>query len=318
MAAKKKTENSVKQERNKYTATGESATSDDTVKGLDPEKAIGFPQPAKVKEKPKVVVTETAPPSKRRTATPEERATISEGKVRSGETADRYQAAEDKDLAQTEDTLTRIEREKVRSAEEEKIGPRYSGEGYESGRPISETKYPMPTSKAENATDPNRTMEGRASGKSPLLNFTGSGDLKYVKPANAMRIGESTQQLDDKHVRGLMEAKPHQVTSARRTLETHRSNYGTPHKAQQFCANDSCRNVIKESGADKFADAYDAGNVTWRPVGGTKKPFIGIGQASGNKGSGEFCGGGVCNTAVDKSTPTPRPPKSAVEGDGYA
>jgi hypothetical protein len=317
MAAKKKTEGSVKHTRNRYTETGESATREDVVKGLDPEKAIGFPQPTRAKEKPKVVVTETAPPSKRRTATPEERATIAAGKVRSGEVADRHQAAEDRDLSQTEDTLTRIEREKQEQATEEKIGPRYSGEGYERGRPISETKYPMPTSKAENATDPSRTMEGRAPGKSPLLNFTGSGDLKYVKPANA-QAGKSTQEVDNQRFRAVMDAKPHQVTAARRTLETHRSEHGTPHGAQQFCANDSCRNVVKESGADKFADAYDQGAVTWRSVGGTKKPFIGVGQAAGNKEAGEFCGGGVCNTAVKKATPTPRPPRSAVEGDGYA
>jgi hypothetical protein len=309
MAAKKKTENSVKQERNKYTATGESATREDTVKKLNPETAIGFPQPTKQKEKPKVVVTETAPPSKRRTATPEERATISKGKVRSGEVADRHQAVEDKALSQTEDTLTRIEREKQERITEAKVGPRYSGEGYEGGRPVSETKYPMPTTKAKNATNPERTTEGRAQGKRAALNFTGSGEMQYVKPANASQDGESTQEVDNKRFRAVMNAKPHQVTAARRTLETHRSEQGTPHKAQQFCANDSCRNVIKESGQDKFADAYDAGAVTWRKVGNTQKPFIGIGQASGNKEAGEFCGGGVCNTAVEKATPTPRPGK---------
>lgn len=271
MAAKKNTENSVKQERNRYTATGESATREDTVKKLDPAKATGLSE-MRIKDKPKVETTESLPSDHpmmqpRAKKEPVKKAKLSpEARFAKSEQAQR-------ELDEMEGVAPRTRKQ----------GARYVGEGIESGRLTSTTNYPIPTSKTGGASQIKTAV--RDSGRK-AYDFTGStGNLAYEAPvgANGARIaGRSTEEQHVAKIRRLDTAKPSQVEGIKREINAHIDAHGHSHGIPSICNGPRCTNQIS------FDEDKD------------------------------YCGGSSCSTGNASATPTPRPPRSAVEGDGYA
>jgi hypothetical protein len=322
MAAQKKTEGSVKQDRNRYTATGESATREDTVKGMNPKKAIGFSE-MRVKEKPQVETTESLPqdhpmmqprakkePAKKAKLSPEAR------------------------FAKVEKANRELDEAEGSTSNRGRAGARYEGAGPESGQLTTTTNYPIPTTKLGGAS----TQKSRvANTNRQAYDFAGSsGDLAYEGKKNettgAVLMGRSSEEQHAGIVKRLRSAKPHQVEGIKKELDAHEGTYGTPSRGTKICRGPRCTADAQDT--SKFSAAYGRGEVEWAPSPrGTRAPTLGREVSPGHMsvqarvpfapqdtsgGGSDYCAGDSCASVTSSRTPTPRPPKNAVEGDGYA
>lgn len=231
MAAKKKTEGSVKHARNRHTATGESATREDTIKGLNPEKAIGFSKMS-VKDTPRVETVESLPQD-HPMMQPRAKKAVAKKKPISPE--ERFARSE----------KANKELDSLEGLTSSRSPARYEGAGPESGQLTTTTNYPIPTSK--NGGAPQLKTPVKNSGRKAYDFEFSTGNLAYEAPVNASGIriaGKSTEEQHAAKLRRLQSAKPHQVDSIKREISAFTNKEGHSHGMPDVCTGPRCANTI--------------------------------------------------------------------------
>lgn len=304
-----KSEKAVKHRRNPKTATGESATTAQTIAGLDPEKAIGLKSIPKVSENytdPRVDSSNSdsdwlkMSPIERykygqrqqeqvkairdnQRANMERKLTIAGGKTEVSE--------------HTTQTLRDLDRADVEAAQDaESRMAKYVGANSkdpEAGKIVANTKHPMVTSSKPG--------------------FAERGEEPYKKPEGASRAGRGTREGYEQLMRNVEGAKTVGETEVAKG-HLRNTSLPVPHDAGTFCAGTGCKNRI--SGHDSFAEAHDAGEIEWvqKPGAsqGVKHAVRRGAPITGGADAPKYCGGSECNTLKGRLTPTPRPGKDGV------
>lgn len=151
---------------------------------------------------------------------------------------------------------------------------------YETGKPVAKA-FDDIAARIPTSKHANITSVVRdpwGSGK-PVVS-EGTGMFQYT-PEEGKKAGRSDEEQHMRLLRNAKNAHPSELATHKRLLSAHLEKthaYGLP----SLCEGPTCRNEIS------FESDQD------------------------------YCAGDSCKTEVQRSTPTPRPPKSAVEGDGYA
>lgn len=151
---------------------------------------------------------------------------------------------------------------------------------YETGKPVAKT-FDDIAARIPTSKHANITSVVRDPfGSDTPFVAEGTGMFQYT-PEPGKKAGRSDEEQHMRLLRNAKEAHPRELPTAKRLLGAHLEKthaYGLP----SLCEGPTCRTEI---------------------------PF---------ESDQDYCAGGSCKTEVQRSTPTPRPPKSSVEGDGYA